>query len=330
MITKINPQKIFDLVENNCEKTAIIKLVTKLNKIIEYINKKEEFAASGNNTSRITPNPEKGSVKKLFKLYNLNPEDYIYGRLIEDLELLLEREQANGENPKQDNPVPSLDDSFLTNIKICVLDSNSPFKTSLLKKINKLQNGLTTDKEDLEIEMVSVKGNNKVDDFMIGKYPVTQKQWQRVMGENPSYFNGDNHPVEQVSWDDVQVFIQKLNKMTGKQFRLPSEAEWEYAARGGAKSKNYLYSGSNNLDEVGWYFGNSGSKTHPVGQKKANELGLYDMSGNVWEWCSDDWYDYRVIRGGCQKSAAWNCRHPANQRIGTAYRFNFVGFRLAI
>ena len=114
-------------------------------------------------------------------------------------------------------------------------------------------------------------------DYYIGKYEVTQKLWQAVMGSNPSYFKGNNLPVENVCWNNCQEFISKLNSLTGRNFRLPSEAEWEYAARGG----------SNNLDAVAWYDGNSGNKTHAVGTKQPNELGLYDMAGNVWEWCQD-------------------------------------------
>ncbi|HDP98542.1 MAG TPA: hypothetical protein ENN22_05075, partial [bacterium] len=128
-----------------------------------------------------------------------------------------------------------------------------------------------------------------VDDFYIGKYEVTQKQWFEIMGSNPSRFKGDNLPVERVSWNDVQEFIRKLNAKTGGNFRLPTEAEREYASRGGSRSAHFKYSGSNNVDNVAWYDNNSGRKTHPVGTKQPNELGLYDMSGNVWEWCSD-WY----------------------------------------
>jgi formylglycine-generating enzyme required for sulfatase activity len=164
-----------------------------------------------------------------------------------------------------------------------------------------------------------------VSSFQIGKYEVTQAQWRAVMGNNPSHFSGcDNCPVENVSWNNVQDFIRKLNQQTGKRYRLPTEAEWEFAARGGNKSKGHKYSGGNNLNSVAWYDDNSGSKTHPVGQKQANELGIYDMSGNVWEWC-EDWYgDYssspqtnpkgpsygsrRVLRGGSWYSDAKYCR----------------------
>lgn len=126
-------------------------------------------------------------------------------------------------------------------------------------------------------------------DYYMGKYEVTQALWQAVMGSNPSNFKGDNLPVEKVSWNDCQEFISKLNSLAGRKFRLPTEAEWEYAARGGKKSRSYQYSGSSNISDVAWYYGNSGSKTHPVGTKQANELGIYDMTGNVLEWCQD-WY----------------------------------------
>lgn len=162
-------------------------------------------------------------------------------------------------------------------------------------------------------------------DYYIGQTEVTQALWKAVMGSNPSFFKGDNLPVECVSWDDCQVFIQKLNQLTGKQFRLPTEAEWEYAARGGRKSRGYKYAGGNDIDLVAWYDGNSGNETHAVATKQANELGVYDMSGNVEEWCSD-WYDgyqsssqsdpqgpssgsFRVYRGGnFHYSNAGDCR----------------------
>ena len=160
-------------------------------------------------------------------------------------------------------------------------------------------------KRDVEIEMVYVEGgsykmgetgkNEDVEDFYIGKYPITQKQWVSVMGKNPSHFKGDDLPVESVSWHDCQAFIEKLNAKTGKYYRLPTEAEWEWAAKGGAKSRGYIYSGSDNLSSVGWYRDNSNDKTHPVGEKKPNELGIHDMSGNVSEGCEDDYQDQNFI-----------------------------------
>ena len=184
-------------------------------------------------------------------------------------------------------------------------------------------------------------------DYYIGQTEVTQELWEAVMGSNPSYFTGDNRrPVENVSWDDCQEFIKKLNRLTGKNFRLPTEAEWEYAARGGSKSKGYKYSGSNNPDAVAWYGKNSGGKTHPVAQKQANELGLYDMSGNVDEWCQD-WYGdyssnsqtnptgastgcYRVLRGGSWYSRARSVRVSFRHDSAPDSRNFNNGLRLAL
>lgn len=188
-----------------------------------------------------------------------------------------------------------------------------------------------------------------IQDFYIGKYPVTQKFWFEVMGNSPSQFQGDDLPVEQVSWDDCQEFLIKLNtQLPGRNFRLPSEAEWEYAARGGRKSKGYKYAGSNNINEVAWYDHNSGSNTHPVGQKKPNELGLSDMSGNVWEWVTDDWHDnyhdaptngqawlgtyikgtYRVCRGGSWLHHSLSSRVTFRSRIKSDSKYPGIGFRI--
>ena len=183
-------------------------------------------------------------------------------------------------------------------------------------------------------------------DYSIGKTEVTQALWEAVMGSNPSSCKGNNLPVEQVSWDDCQTFISKLNAMTGQKFRLPTEAEWEYAARGGNKSRGYKYSGSNSIGDVAWYWVNSGSNTHPVGTKAPNELGIYDMSGNVWEWCSD-WYgsyssasqtnpkgpnsgSFRVFRGGSWDYSARGCRVSYRGFNNPGYRYNALGVRLAL
>ena len=182
-------------------------------------------------------------------------------------------------------------------------------------------------------------------DYYIGQTEVTQALWEAVMGGNPSRRIGDNLPVEQVSWNDCQVFIQKLNQLTGKQFRLPTEAEWEYAARGGRKSRGYKYAGGNNIGSVAWYDDNSGNEMHPVATKQANELGIYDMSGNVWEWCSDWSGDYtsssqsdpqgpssgsdRVGRGGGYFSRVRFCRVSSRNYITPGDRDNDFGLRLS-
>ena len=182
--------------------------------------------------------------------------------------------------------------------------------------------------------------------YYIGETEVTQSLWKAVMGSNPSMFIGDELPVEQVSWNNCQQFIRKLNNITKKNFRLPTEAEWEFAARGGNESTNTQYSGSNKLDDVAWYDNNSGSMTHPVKSKNANELGIYDMNGNVGEWCHD-WYttyssndqnnpigsssgSYRVYRGGCWYFFERNCRSSKRYNGISDYHSNFLGLRLAI
>ena len=183
--------------------------------------------------------------------------------------------------------------------------------------------------------------------YYIGKCEVTQELWEAVMGSNPSNFRGAQNPVESVSWNDCQNFIKKLNSLTGRTFRLPTEAEWEYAARGGNQSSHYKYSGSGNIGYVAWYYKNSGSTTHAVGTKSPNELGIYDMSGNVWEWCSD-WYggysegaqtnpqgpssgSGRVLRGGSWGDDARYCRvsrrsyfDPHDYNIGIGLRLVLV------
>ncbi len=212
---------------------------------------------------------------------------------------------------------------------------------------------------DTEAERVYDQAQHAVTltDFYISPYEVTQKQWKQVMGNNPSALSPDcdDCPVEKVSWDDVQDFLKKINTLLpGRGYRLPTEAEWEYAARGGNQSKGYLYAGSNNIAEVGWYRDNSMAwykeafhSTQHVGKLKANELDLYDMSGNVSEWCSD-WYDekyyhnspaknpagpasgkYHVNRGGNWDDLAGTCRVDVRWPNTPDYFNYYLGFRLA-
>lgn len=184
-------------------------------------------------------------------------------------------------------------------------------------------------------------------DYYIGETEVTQELWTAVMGTNPSNFTSDSQlPVERVSWNDCQTFITKLNSLTGATFRLPTEAEWEFAARGGNKSQGYTYSGSNTIGNVAWYTDNSSSKTHVVKTKSPNELGIYDMSGNVFEWCQD-WYgsyssaavtdpqgassgSNRVFRGGSWNINAANCRCTYRNDNKPTNTYDSLGLRLAM
>ena len=227
-------------------------------------------------------------------------------------------------------------------------------------------------KAELNMEMVLVKGgafftmgctseqradcndderpiqNVSLNDYYISKYPVTQRLWKKVMGTNPSHFSGPELPVESVSWNEVQMFVKELNAMTGKKYRLPTEAEWEYAARGGVKSKSQKYSGSNDLGKVAWHGNNSEQRTHDVGTKQPNELGIYDMSGNVWEWVQDWKENYsssqklktnpagpnfginRVYRGCSWQDADLFCRVSRRGGSNPDFSSSFVGFRLVL
>lgn len=226
---------------------------------------------------------------------------------------------------------------------------------------NNLQKKSTYSVNGVSFEMIEVRGGTfemgseqekpihkvTLSTYYIGKYEVTQELWKAVMGNNPSYFNAENLPVETVSWNECKKFIEKLNSLTGKSFRFPTEAEWEFAARGGNKSKNFQYSGSGIVSDVAWYSDNSGYKTHPVGTKQPNELGIYDMCGNVWEWCYDIWGDYsssaqtnpqgpkyhdnsHVIRGGSYKGDFKICRLSYRTHLYKDSPENYLGLRLAL
>ena len=180
-----------------------------------------------------------------------------------------------------------------------------------------------------------------VQDYYIGKYEVTQALWQAVMGNNPSKNKGNKLPVEKVTWNECQEFIKELNKLTGKKFRLPTTLEWVYAARGGNRSHGYKYSGSNKLSEVAWYDSNSKNTTHPVGTKLPNELGLYDMSGNVWEWCQDigntskkssksSHGSYRILCGGSWSDNAKYCSSLYMDEKPESFYSIYTGLRLVL
>jgi sulfatase modifying factor 1 len=245
--------------------------------------------------------------------------------------------------------------------------AGSTYTHSVNKKIEQpiQDNVVVNGKKIVEPEMVFVEGGTfqmgsssgesdeqpvhsvTLSSFSIGKYEVTQAQWKAVMGSTTGYIEScDQCPVDEVSWNDVQEFIRKLNTKTGKNYRLPTEAEWEFAAKGGNKSKGYLYSGSHNINSVAWYVGNSREKVHPVGLKQPNELGIHDMSGNVWEWCSD-WYGnyknhleinpkgassdpYRVLRGGRWSYDAKFCRVTDRDKHPQDAIYQYQGLRLLL
>jgi formylglycine-generating enzyme required for sulfatase activity len=210
------------------------------------------------------------------------------------------------------------------------------------------------------IELVYVEGTDigdtSIEGFYIGKFEVTQNQWKKIMDNNPSDFKGDNLPVENVSWNDVQEFLTRLNSATGRNYRLPTDVEWEFAARGGTAEKSCPdgceYSGGNELDKIAWYKSNSGERTQPVGMKAPNELGIHDMTGNVWEWCGNVFIfnrpqggagspqsgvdapppvERRAVRGG-----SWGSEVPrrlqVSFRTGDApdYKSHYIGFRVVL
>jgi formylglycine-generating enzyme required for sulfatase activity len=214
--------------------------------------------------------------------------------------------------------------------------------TLVLVKGGSFTMGCTSEQQDCSDDE-KPEHNVTLRDYYIGQKEVTQAQWQEVMGYNPSHFAGcEQCPVENVSWDDVQEFLLRLNEITGKRFRLPTEEEWEYAARGGQQLEGYIYAGGDDLKEVGWYVHNSRNRTSPVGQKAPNALELYDMSGNVWEWCENlfgaysAWGQpsedrlYRVFRGGAYRNAQQNCQVSKRGYDDQGDRHVSVGFRLAM
>ncbi|MDE5574793.1 MAG: carboxypeptidase regulatory-like domain-containing protein [Bacteroidales bacterium] len=249
--------------------------------------------------------------------------------------------EAKGSNDDPENNTDYTETAFGINLEMVYVEGGT------------FQMGATSEQDEMWPNMDEFPVRTvKVNSYHIGKFEVTQAQWKAVMGSNPSEFKGDNLPVDNITWFDANEFCTKLSEQTGKKYVLPTEAQWEYAARGGKNSQGFVYAGSNNADEVAWTNENSDFKTHPVGTKKANELGLYDMSGNISEWCSD-WYGsndmdeapydendtdnpqgpstgtYRVYRGGVYEMEPWMCR-VSKRGAGFPTNDANMGFRVAV
>ena len=228
--------------------------------------------------------------------------------------------------------------------------------TAQISDIDSLQNGIHYCPDGIDLVYVECLDTSisKTNGFFIGMFEVTQAQWKAIMGNNYSHFISDNLPVENASWWDAQGFLARLNVVTGNNYRLPTETEWEFAARGGTLGKGNIYSGSANINNVAWYYDNSGNRimkrkfdnekkirysedrdrsTHPVGTKEPNELGIFDMTGNVWEWC-EDWYDSsqrdKAVRGGGWDNNAHTCIISTRTHIPPSNRDSRVGFRVVL
>ena len=324
-----------------------------INDINSKLGRESNFNSEEGNPP--TPDPKPGYLK------------YILGVLAVALGVVIGVVLTNND-PAQEEPIPSEEvvvEPVVVQEEVTVTSNREEQESIAEEQRNarKQQSGIYT-ANGVSFTMIAVQGgtytmgatseqgsdassdekpahNEYVSDFKIGETEVTQELWQAVMGSNPSNFKGDmQRPVELVSWDDCQTFIKKLNQLTGQNFRLPTEAEWEYAARGGNRSNGYKYAGSNSVGTVAWCNdGNSASTTHKVKTKQPNELGIYDMSGNVWEWCQDKWCDnynsprnlgYRVLRGGSWLNSARGVRVSFRNRHDPGNRNFIIGLRLAL
>lgn len=280
--------------------------------------------------------PLKNNMKQIFRLFSVMV-------MVAGIMLVSCKKDENSEKPdnkKQESPATLSFEVYsvpFTMVKV----TGGTFQMG-----GTAEQGDDVTKYELPIHSVTLS------DYYIGETEVTQALWRAVMGDNPSYFKKDSvnkedvFPVEHVTYLQCDTFLRKLSVLTGKTFRLPTEAEWEYAARGGNKSNGYKYSGSNSIDSVAWYKENSGNSTHPVKQKNPNELGLYDMSGNVQEWCSDwraDYKDtaqvnptgpekgsYRIMRGGNWLYDATYCRVSKRYEDGQTHKYFINGLRLVM
>ena len=327
-------------------------------------------------------------VSLVFESIQLDSEESIEKKNIQEWYWIEDQQEWEHSTEFSADRLPDVESTYSSALVMLLLDCSSvmdenfgELKTAANSFIERMQNyntipGMYT-VNGVSFKMVSVEGGTftmgvdsamvdagianadelpavevTLEPYSIGQTEVTQELWQAVMGSNPSGFTGDpNRPVEQVSWADCQEFINRLNILTGKNFRLPTEAEWEYAARGGNKGSGSMYAGSDNIEDVAWYYGNSyavGSDspdygTHAVGSKHSNELGLYDMSGNVHEWCTDAYAPYGteqptsldesqrlVIRGGCWFSLPKDCRSTSRSSEAPDMRFYTIGLRLAL
>ena len=327
-------------------------------------------------------------VSLVFEGVQLDSEDRIQKKNIQEWYWVEDQNEWERNTEFSGESLPDVESTYSSALVMLLLDCSSvmdenfeELKTAANSFIERMQNyntipGMYT-VNGVSFQMISVEGGTftmgvdsamveaglanvdelpahevTLESFSIGQTEVTQELWQAVMGSNPSSFTSDpQRPVEQVSWADCQEFINRLNALTGKNFRLPTEAEWEYAARGGNKSRGTIYAGSDNTEDVAWFYTNSyavGSDsedygTHVVATKHSNELGLYDMSGNVHEWCSDAYLPYGaeqpeglddashyVIRGGCWFSMPKDCRTTSRSNEAPSMRFYTIGLRLAM
>ena len=327
-------------------------------------------------------------VSLVFEGVQLDSEDRIEKKNIQEWYWVEDLNEWEASTEFSADRLPDVESSYSSALVMLLLDCSSvmdenfdELKTAANSFIERMQNyntipGMFT-VNGISFQMVAIEGGTftmgvdsamvdagiagvdelpahevTLEPYSIGQTEVTQELWQAVMGNNPSGFTGDpQRPVEQVSWDDCQEFIARLNAITGKNFRLPTEAEWEYAARGANKSSGYLYAGSDNVDDVAWYYTNSyvvGNDspdfgTHAVATKHSNEMRIYDMSGNVMEWCNDKYLPYdtedaesgsilnrRVIRGGCWFSLPVDCRTTGRDYQSAGMRTYTIGLRLAL
>lgn len=328
------------------------------NRISSKINSSQDDASpsemnnwqkAGNNSDTVIKSTHKGAeLQEITKKANIPRRKYSINKigiaaiisLISIASTILYNLISTGENPIQTNDSNINKDNSFTE-KTFTVGENSSF-TMIPVEGGTFTMGATPEQKNPNSDEKPTHSVT-LSNYYIGEYEVTQALWMTVMGSNPSSYYG---PVEGVSWDDCQTFLRKLNSMTGQNFRLPTEAEWEYAARGGKFSQRYQNSGSNYLNDVAWYKDNSDNETHSGGTKSPNELGIYDMSGNVWEWCQDRYGNYsskaqtnpigpnsgacRILRGGSFTNDAENCRVSKRLSCTPDGRYDNVGFRLAL